>query len=297
MTVTSTSIPVERIIANPNQPRTTFDDQSIRELADSIAQNELLQPILVEDNQDGYYTLVGGERRLRAFKLLKRASIPAIVREKSNHGGRELLIHAVIENVQREDMNALDEAEAYQRMHTEFKMGWDEIAKRTGKHPASIQHRTILLKLDKDIQQMIRAGRLTAIADVARALLCIPETRARINMATKIVEARMTIKQAVASAKSYAAIIRSTRIEIGTAESPAMRLAQRSTRQAIDEKQAPAGWDALKQAGKVPPWVLVADSVTNTCRGCSLSEHANESVCRDCPMVDFLKALIGGSHG
>jgi ParB family chromosome partitioning protein len=292
----SMPIPVSKVLPNPNQPRTTFNEEAITELAESIQENDLLQPILVEDNQNGTFTLVGGERRLRAFQSLGRETIPAQVRQKSNHGGRELLLHAVIENVQREEMSPLDEAAAYQRLHLEFGMAWDEISKRVGKHSTAIQSRIILLKLDQDIQGLIRSEKLTPNAEVARALLGIPNSKERVMAAHKIVETRLTVKQAIAAAKHFAEITKSNRLEIGKAKSPAMRLAQSKSKQDFDEQTSPKGWNALKQAGQVPPWAMVSEKVTQTCKRCSLSEHANETVCRECPLVDFLTMLVGGCH-
>lgn len=292
----SQAVPVASVIPNPNQPRRGFDEQSIQELADSIRENDLLQPIVVEDNLDGTFTLVGGERRLRAFQLLGRASIPANVRERSNHGGRELLLHAVIENVQREDMSPLDEAEAYQRMHDEFGMTGIDIGLRIGKHVTRISQLTTLLKLDPEIIELIRAKKLSHLYEVARALLRIPDSKARIKVAQHISTARLTIEQAVSLADRTALTLGAIKIETGKAKSPAMHLAQRKSRQVFDEDNAPNGWNALKQTGKVPAWSAVTESVTKSCQACALAAMANESICGECPLVDFLMLLMGGRH-
>lgn len=293
---TSIPVPVAQVLPNPNQPRQTFNEEALRELAGSIAENELLQPILVEANQDGTYTLVGGERRLRAFKLLGRETIPAQVRAPTNHGGRELLIHAVIENVQRENMHPLDEAAAYQRLHDEFGMTWIEVGLKTGKNPASINHLTVLLKLEPEIQELIRAGKLSHFADLARALLRLPDAKTRLKLAQKISESNLTLKQAVSLVEKTAALLGATRIELGAAKSPAMRLAQRRSRRDFDDDQAPEGWNALKQAGQLPPWGKVTGSVTQACQACALAAMANEATCGECPLVDFLHKLTGGCH-
>lgn len=286
-----TEILLSKIMLNPNQPRKTFDEASIDELAGSIQENGLLQPILVEDNLDGTYTLVGGERRLRAFTRIQRQTIPATVRERTNHGGRELLIHAVVENVQREAMNPIDEAKAYQNLHDVHGLSWTEIGRAIGKDGNSIHSRIILLKLDPEIQTMIQAGKFSSTSEVARAFLAIPDRTARLKLAEKVCQERMTLKQIIDVANRLAASLTANRKEAKTGV-PALRLAQRKTGIDVDEKTAPSGWNALKQAGKAPAWSSVAESVSATCRNCSLSATANEITCRDCPMVELVVRLV-----
>lgn len=287
-----TLIPVTKIIPNPNQPRTVFPQESLDELAQSIRENDLLQPVPVEDNGDGTYTLVGGERRWRAFQLLGRESIPAVIREKSNHGGRELLLYGIIENVQREDMNPVDEAEAYLRLQTEYGMTQNEIALKVGKHQAQVSARIMLTRFDDETKGLFREKKIPNESEVVRLLLQVPAEK-RGHVASKIAELRMTGRQAVAFLKRLQAVQVGSRVELdGAAQSPAMRLAQRKAGGGFDEQRPPSGWNALRQVGKVPPWESVSTSVTRACQACSMAASANEAICGECPLVDFLNKLV-----
>jgi len=286
----ATSIPVSKVFPNPKQPRTVFDDASLAELASSIRENGLIQPIVVEDNKDGTYTLVGGERRLRAHKLAGLETINAEIRARSNHGGRELLVLGLVENIQREDMNPMDEAEAYQSLRDEYGMKWHEIGKALGKHTASIQSRAILTKYDPEIQELIRAGKFTPHPDVCRAILDIPEKAVRLEFVKQTHQKKMTIAQMVPAAKRMAAILAAPKPKAGTC--PAMRFARKNSRIDFDEDTPPSGWNALQQAGSAPPWKLVAETTKAVCKACSLSSMASDVTCRECPMVDFIVKVV-----
>lgn len=286
----ATAIPVSKIYPNPNQPRQVFDDTSLAELAESIRENGLIQPIVVEDNEDGTYTLVGGERRWRAHKLAGLAAINAEIRARSNHGGRELLVLGLVENIQRENMNPMDEAEAYQSLRDEYGMKWHEIGKAVGKHLAFIQQRAILTKYDPEIQELIRAGKFTHHPDVCRAILEIPEKAARLEFVNQARQKKMTIAQITPAAKRMSAILSAPKPKAGAC--PAMRLARKSSRIDFDEDTPPSGWDALQQAGSVPPWKTVSETTKAVCKACSLSSMASDVTCRECPMVDFLVKVV-----
>jgi ParB family chromosome partitioning protein len=290
--MTSTLIPVTKISPNPNQPRTVFDHESLAELAQSIAENDLLQPVPVEDNGDGTYTLVGGERRWRAFQRLGREFIPADIRAKSNHGGRELLIYALIENLQRVDMNPVDEGEAYQRLATEYGMTQAEIGIKVGKGQAIVSHRMQFARLDDETKQLYRHGRLPADTELVRLLLQMDAPK-RAQVAHKMAEKRMTGRQAIGMLKRLQAMQSAGRVHLDGAQSPAMRLAQRKSGHDFDEKRPPSGWNALRQVGKVPPWASVTESVTTACQACAMASAANEAICGECPLVDFLDKLVG----
>jgi ParB/RepB/Spo0J family partition protein len=294
--MTAVQISVTKIHPNPNQPRKSFDQAKIQELAQSIEESSLVQPIVVEDNLDGTYTLVGGERRWRAHMLLGRECIEANVRAKSNHGGRELLIMGLIENVQRENMNPIDEAEAYQRLQNEYGMAQHEIGRKVGKHQAHVSSRLQLMKLEPEIRELIRADKLTHQGEFIAALLRIPDAKARIKVGQKVAEQRLNGKQGIDLANKMATMLGATRIEVGNAKSPAMRLAQRKARTAeFDEETEPNGWNALQQVGKVPVWSRVTSSVTDACKACALAAMANEATCGECPLVDFLTRLVNGA--
>lgn len=162
-----TEIPVDAIVPNPQQPRKAFDDNSLRDLATSLGQTGVLQPVVVRRAAHGYELIVG-ERRWRAAKLAGLTRIPAIVREATDAQSLEL---ALVENLLREDLNPMEEAEAYQRLLAEFGWTQEELAQRVGRDRSSVANCLRLLKLPALIQADLRAGRLTM--GHARALLSL----------------------------------------------------------------------------------------------------------------------------
>ena len=161
-------LPIADIAPNPFQPRSRFDDEAIKELAASIKATGVLQPILVRRSADGYQ-LVAGERRLRAGRMAGLERIPAVVR---NVGEREMTELALIENIQREDLNPIDEANAYQALAEAVGLTHDQISERVGKQRASITNSLRLLTLPAEVREMVSRGTLTA--GHARALLSLP---------------------------------------------------------------------------------------------------------------------------
>ena len=161
-------IPIERIDPNPKQPRLEFDDETLAELAESIQAHGVLQPVMVRPAGDRYQ-LVAGERRFRASRKLGRVTIPAIVRPVSDD---EMLEVALIENLQREDLNAIEEALGYQRLLDELHYTHDRLSERVGKNRSSITNTLRLLTLPSGVQSMV--SRETLTAGHARALLGLP---------------------------------------------------------------------------------------------------------------------------
>src|SRR6266850_420868 len=159
-------IPIGRISPNPFQPRSRFDDTSLKELADSIKATGILQPVLLRRAHDGGYQLVAGERRFRAAQQAGLQAIPAIVRDVDD---REMLELAIVENVQREDLNPIDEAKGYQTLATRLELTHDEISARVGKHRTAVTNTLRLLALPVEVQDMVSRGTITA--GHARALL------------------------------------------------------------------------------------------------------------------------------
>lgn len=161
-------IPVEKIRANARQPRRTFSPEELEELVASVREKGVLQPILVRQTPQGF-EVVAGERRLRAAQAAGIRSIPAVVRKLSD---RESLEAAVIENLQRSDLNAIELAEAYQRLMLEFSLSQEEVAGRMGKERATVANTLRLLKLPPEVRQAVASGSLSA--GHARALLSAP---------------------------------------------------------------------------------------------------------------------------
>lgn len=173
-------LPVDAILTNPNQPRKSFDSASLQELVSSIRQTGVLQPVVVRPSGDRYQLIVG-ERRWRAAKLAGLSTIPAVVREATD---AECLELALIENLLREDLNPMEEAEAYQRLLAEFEWTQEELARRVGKDRTSIANCLRLLKLPAIIQDDLRAGRLTM--GHARALLSLTSPAEQLKLREEI---------------------------------------------------------------------------------------------------------------
>jgi len=152
-------IPIAQVAPNPFQPRSRFDEVSLNELTASIKATGVLQPVLVRRIADGGFQIVAGERRFRAAQLAGFESIPAIVREVDD---REMLELAIIENVQREDLNPIDEAKGYQSLVSSVGLTHDEVSARVGKHRTAVTNALRLLGLPVEVQEMVSRGTLTA---------------------------------------------------------------------------------------------------------------------------------------
>lgn len=170
------------IVSNPRQPRTRFDDASLDELAASVAQMGVLQPVLVRPSSDGHrYELIAGERRLRAAERAGLSEIPAIVRRT---GDEQLLTEALVENIHRTDLDPLEEALAYQQLLQDFGVTHDELARRIGRSRSAISNSLRLLNLPPAVQERIADHRISA--GHARALLALPDAAAQEQLAERV---------------------------------------------------------------------------------------------------------------
>jgi ParB family transcriptional regulator, chromosome partitioning protein len=182
-------IPVSAIVANPRQPRQSFDEESLAELAASIEMVGLLQPVVVRRSPGGRYELIMGERRWRACQLAELDVIPAIVRDTSDD---EMLRKALIENLHREQLNPLEEAAAYQQLLDDFSATHDELAKRIGRSRPHISNTIRLLSLPPAVQKRVAAGVLSA--GHARALLSVEDPVAQEELAHRIVAEGLSVR-------------------------------------------------------------------------------------------------------
>ncbi len=288
-------VPVNLIYRNSKQPRKTFKQESLEELADSIREHGVIQPVIVEYalREQGTYMLVAGERRWRAAILAGQKTIPAIIQEASNHNGRERLIIGVVENVQREDINPIEEAEAYQELIDKYKMTPQEVAQKIGKKVSWIYICLQRLQLQSKVVQLMRSGALSTDRRAVTALLSIQDPAAQVGIAERAVQSKMTIPTIVNYVSRMNTALESKKIKkIHTVKSPAMSLARERSRGDFDDESQPPQWDALQQLGKVPPWDLVVSAANRTCDGCELHSMANQSVCGKCPAVDMLVQLV-----
>ncbi len=187
-------IELDKIIPNEYQPRKVFDEAKLKELAASIKEQGIIQPIIVQQAGSGY-ALIAGERRWRAARLAGLATIPVLVKEATK---REVLEMALIENIQREDLNPLEAAEAYKRLQDEFKITQEDLAKRVGKERSTITNFLRLLGLPKEIKQDLAKGSLTM--GHAKALLSLERVRDQIQAAAMIVKRGLSVREAEALA-------------------------------------------------------------------------------------------------
>lgn len=181
---------IEAIIPNPRQPRSRFEPQALQELADSIRAHGVLQPLIVSQGEKGLYTLIAGERRLQASRLAGLTEVPVIVRQTTD---QQKLEWALIENIQRADLNALEEALAYQQLVDEFKLSHEEIASRVGKSRAAVSNTLRLLKLPASIQQLVVEDRLSE--GHARALLGLTSPQAQSAALQSVLTQELTVRQ------------------------------------------------------------------------------------------------------
>lgn len=182
-------VPVTEIERSPWQPRQTFDDNALNELADSIKANGVIQPLVCRKRADGRLELIGGERRLRASILAGLAQVPVILVEAEDRKAAEL---AIVENIQRADLNAIEEAEGYHTLAERFGLTQSEVAERVGKARPSVANALRLLELPDETKAMVADGRLSA--GHAKVLLGLAKTEDRIRLGRRAVEESMTVR-------------------------------------------------------------------------------------------------------
>lgn len=183
-----TIVKITMVEPNREQPRKNFDEDALQELSDSIKQFGLLQPILVQDRKD-HYEIIAGERRWRAAKLAGLKEVPIIIR---NYSEQEIVEISLIENIQREDLNPIEEAQAYKRLLTEFNLKQDEVAERVSKSRAAVTNSIRLLKLSDNVQQMVIDEMIST--GHARALLAVENPDEQYNLAQKIFDEKLSVR-------------------------------------------------------------------------------------------------------
>jgi len=182
------TVPIEQVIPSPLQPRKHFTEGMLDDLMDSISQHGIIQPLIVRD-VDGKLELIAGERRWRASTNLGLKNVPVIIRKASD---KDVLEMALIENLQREDLNAIEEAAGYVRLAKEFSMKQDEIANRVGKSRASVANAMRLLDLHEDVQTMVAQTRISV--GHAKAILSLKDPKAQIIAADQVVKKKLTVR-------------------------------------------------------------------------------------------------------
>lgn len=186
-------VDIENISPNPDQPRKRFDETTLSELADSIREKGIIQPIIAEDRGDGTYIIIAGERRYRAAKIAGLDEVPVISQDLSDEDKLEI---ALIENIQREDLNPIDEARAFQHAIEQGGITQDQLAKRLGKSRSAVANTIRLLRLKADAQDALASGELTA--GHARALLALTHDEERARLFSLIMDRGLSVREAEA---------------------------------------------------------------------------------------------------
>ena len=192
-------LPVYKVEPNPDQPRQNFDDEELAGLAESITEHGIIQPITVRETKSGYYQIIAGERRWRAARLCKLSEVPAIVVEADDRKAMEL---ALIENLQRQDLNAVEEAMGYKSLMDDYGLTQEEAAARVGKSRPAVANALRLLGLTPDVLEMVRSGKLTA--GHARAVLVLKEEKKQKEAAKKIISLGLSVRAAESLCKNMA---------------------------------------------------------------------------------------------
>ena len=184
-------LPIYKVEPNPDQPRTDFDEEELQNLSESISEHGVVQPLTVREIGDGYYQIIAGERRWRAARMANLAEIPAVIIEADDKKAMEL---ALIENLQRQDLNPVEEALGYNRLMEEYGLTQEDTAKRVGKSRPAIANALRLLNLCPEVLEIVRKGALSA--GHARAVLTLKTSRQQQEAAQKICALGLSVRQA-----------------------------------------------------------------------------------------------------
>lgn len=197
---TITKLPLQKVEPNPNQPRRSFDEEELQALADSIAEHGILQPLAVRALDGGFYQIIAGERRWRAARMAGLCEVPVVVLDADDRTVMEL---ALIENLQRQDLNPMEEAEGYRVLMEDYGLTQEQAAARVGKSRPAVTNALRLLALPDEVREMVENGTLSA--GHARAVLSLPNERLQKAAAQKIIALRLSVRQAEAMCKRMAA--------------------------------------------------------------------------------------------
>ncbi len=191
-------ININEIEPNKNNPRERFDEDGLVDLADSIKQHGMFQPIILTKGKNGFYQIVAGERRWRAAKMAGLKTVPALVRDYTE---LEILEISLLENLQRENLNPIEEAKTYKRFIDEFHMKQDEVAEKVSKSRATVTNSLRLLNLDGRVQDMLIEEMISM--GHARALLAIPDGNGQYNLATEVFDKKLSVREVEKLVKNY----------------------------------------------------------------------------------------------
>ena len=193
----ASDMPLDKIYPNPNQPRKNFDEQALTELANSIREHGVIMPIVVNDNNNGTYMIIAGERRYRACKIAGKRSIPVVIR---NYNEREIREISLIENLQREDLNPIEAATAMKQLMNEYKLTQDELAERIGKSRPAVANTLRLLHLCPEVMNMVAEGKLSA--GHARTVITMP-AEDQVTFARDAVKNQYSVRELEKRVRAY----------------------------------------------------------------------------------------------
>lgn len=233
-------VKLSKVEPNREQPRKNFDEDSLQELAESLKQFGMLQPILVQNRGD-YYEIIAGERRWRAAKIAGLKEVPVIVRELTD---QEIVEISLIENIQREDLNPIEEAQAYKRLLTEFHLKQDEVAERVSKSRTAVTNSMRLLKLCDEVQKMVVDDMIST--GHARALISIEDPEEQYLIAQKIFDEKLSVREVEKLVKDLHKPPKPTKEENKTLQAIYQEISERlkqslSTKVSVSAKQNGAG--------------------------------------------------------
>jgi len=292
MTEQLKEIPVSAIMVNPDQPRKHFDKNALEELAASIKDNGLMYPVTVEgphepngDFHGEFYILIDGERRLRAINLLGLKTIKALVSDPVDITRERRMLLALVANLQREDLNPIEEAQGYLRLKTELGMNVLSISRNTGKFQGHISNRLHLLDLDDEIQELVSRRELSMDKRLVDALLSIRDREKRISLARSLAARGASVPVGIAACKKLNQHLSSG--GINAEETPAVRISVTRVGHAALPK-----YDVFAGTGRVPKWDMVKESAKTVCDGCAMRSMASSVICQECPLVEHLIDLL-----
>lgn len=295
--------PIDRILPNPEQPRTEFDPVALDELAESMRINGLVQLPTVEEAADGYYILHEGERRWRAAKQLGWPALKVVVEPALNgYTPQERLVRAVVANAHRTDLNPMEKARAYSQMYA-LGMTHKQIARVTRVSIATVSAYLKLLELDEELQELVAQGLLPHDLRAVRALMSVPSKEARIKLGQRLARPNITIKGIVSACERLTERLTAPN-PVTRAEPPIIALSKAKPQPKSEtwpriRAAAQAVCDACDANPRLPDvpepaWSLILEAATTTCDACNLRPVVNRAgleVCKQCPGVELLKRL------
>lgn len=298
-------IPLDQIRPDPNQPRQLFDEDKLADLADSIREHGVLQPIAVYPNGRGYI-IKHGERRWRASKLANQQTIPVIIADPPDALTRK--IQQFVENDQREPMNVIDTALFYRAMLDEG-LSMAELSRKLGRggQTTFITNALVWLDCEDEIQTAVAAKRLPKDSRVARALLEIPDSEARTKLGVALGSRKAGIQACVAAATKVAKKLKEAS-QPSQIKTPAIALALNGN----GPKNGRVNWKSARQAAQAmcdecslkdlsgheePAWALVLQAAEKTCDDCTDRNGRDLTMCQECPGVEIIKQLAASSIG